>query len=180
MRRSTPSSDTTNFYYPDSRQRLKLIEENFDTAGSDEDMSEEEDNSSDRNRLSCFVGWEASDMSYEAMLEHLEFSVEHEEMRKEPDEQEILALPLGLPKIAVRCIEHEWSLFQYKQVKADVIINWLYKHKKREAEENKNRINLAQVNNIIYEYKKIKRARKRYERSWTCRDINRRNDTPSF
>ena len=46
----------TNFYYLGSRQRLKLIEENFDTTGSDEDMSEEEDNSSDRNRLSGFVG----------------------------------------------------------------------------------------------------------------------------
>ena len=34
------------------------------------------------------------------------------------------------------------------QVKADVIKNWLYKHKKREAEENKNGINLALVYNI--------------------------------
>ena len=88
----------TNFYYSGSRQRLKLIEENFDTTGSDEDMSEEEDNSSDRNWLSGFVGWEASDMSYEAMLEHLGFSVKHEEMSKEPDEQEIPALPLDVTK----------------------------------------------------------------------------------
>ena len=114
MRRPTPPSNMTNFYYPGSHQRLKLIEENFDTTGSDEDMSEEEDNSSDRNRLSSFVGREASDMSYEAMLKHLGFSVEHEEMSKEPDEQEIPTLSLDVPKIAVRCIEHEWSLFQYK------------------------------------------------------------------
>ena len=75
MKRLTPSLDMTNFYYPGIRQMLKFIEENFDTTGYDEEMSEEEDNSSYRNRLGCFVGWEASDMSYEAMLERLGLSV---------------------------------------------------------------------------------------------------------
>ena len=75
MKRLTPSLDITNFYYPGICQRLKFIEENFDTTGSDEDMFEEKDNSSDRNRLSYFVVWEASNMSYEDMLEHLGLSV---------------------------------------------------------------------------------------------------------
>ena len=130
MRQSTPSSDMTNFYYPGSHQRLKLIEENFDTTGSDEDMSEEKDNSTDKNRLSSIVEGEASDKSYEAMLEHLGFSVEHEEMSKEPDEQEILGLLLDVAK---NCspMYRAWMKSIPVQVKADVIINWLYKHKKR-------------------------------------------------
>ena len=61
-------------------------------------------------------------MSYEAMLEHLGFSVEHEEMSKVPDEQEIPALPLDVAKNCSPMYRARMESIKV-QVKADVIIN---------------------------------------------------------
>ena len=86
------SLDKTNFYYSDSYQRLKLIDGDFDITSSDEDMSEEEDCGSGRNRLSDFFEWEVNDMSYEVILKHLGFSMELEKINKDLDKHENLTL----------------------------------------------------------------------------------------
>ena len=46
-------------------------------------------------------------------------------------------------------------------IKADIIVNWWYKHKKRVTEADENGLSIKQVNNIIYEFMTIKRASKK-------------------
>ena len=46
-------------------------------------------------------------------------------------------------------------------VKADIIINWLHKHEKKDVEAYENEISIEQAENIIYEFISVKRAGKK-------------------
>ena len=160
MKRSTSQLEMTNFYFQGSLQKLRLIEKDFDSSVSDEEKFEEKDNSDDENFVSGFAGWETNDISYKAMLEHFDFSLEYEEMGGDSDEE-------GMSDIAWAICKNRSPMFQARmepipvQLKADIIVNWLYRHKKRETVARENGINVEQVNNIIYEFATIKRTGKK-------------------
>ena len=45
-------------------------------------------------------------------------------------------------------------------LKADIVVNWLYKHRKIEFEEASKELNVQQVKNAIYEFKTIRHIKK--------------------
>ena len=107
MRRSTLPFDMTNFYFPGSRQRLRLIEKDFDNPSSNEEMSEDEIDNNGDNQTRGFVGWEKNDITYRFMLEHFGIPIEYEEMNKDSREQEISSISWEVAKTEVWCINQE-------------------------------------------------------------------------
>ena len=160
MRRSTLPFEMTNFYYPGSRQRLRLIEKDFDNPSSNEEMSEDEIDNNGDNQTRGFVGWEKNDITYRFMLEHFGIPIEYEEMSKDSREQEISSLSWEVAKNRSPMYKSRIEPIPV-HIKADIIINWLYKHKKKDVEAYENGISIEQVENIIYEFISVKRAGKK-------------------
>ena len=73
----------------------------------------------------------------------------------------------GMSDIAWAICKNRSPMFQARmepipvQLKADITVNWLYRHKKRETVARENGINVELVNNIIYEFATIKRTGKK-------------------
>ena len=162
MERFESRLEMTNFYYPGCNQRLRLIKEDPAPSDSDDEVSDREEEKEIRNHPIGFIGTEANDISYKTMCDFYVFSLEFEEIDSDPEEEKMSYIAWAVAK-------NRSPMFLARiepipdDIKADIIVNWWYKHKKRvtEAEADANGLSIQQVNNIIYEFMTIKRASKK-------------------
>ena len=156
--------DMTTFYFPGSRENLRMSTEDTESSslGEDDQPSEEEKISDDL--MIGFVGTQDNDTSYEALLQHIDFNWEFEELDFESDDE-------VENEVAKAVCKNRSPMFQVRresipdEVKAEVVLNWLYKSRTRDQEALRLGVTTQMISNVIYEFQIIKRASKRTRKS---------------
>ena len=66
--------DMTTFYFPGSRENLKMSTEDTESSSSGEDGQPSEEEKILTDLMIGFVGTQDNDISYEALLQHIDFN----------------------------------------------------------------------------------------------------------
>ena len=165
MEESKSVSDMTNFYYPGWGLNMRLQSEQASPSDSDEEVPDAEEEKETSIDMGGFVGSQSGDIPYETMFEHFGFSMNFKEIDNS-------AYFENMPDIAWEVTKKSGPMFRVRtepipvDLKADIVANWLYKHRKIDFEAASKGLNVQQVKNVIYEFKTIrhtgKSARKRF------------------
>ena len=166
----------TNFYYAGCGQRFKLISEESDRPSLEKENTDEEEIKTSENELSGFVGAKTGDIPYCSMLDHFgivceEFKAQHQEESDVNQEIEWAVVKNRSPMFQAR------REFLPVEIKADIIVNCLYKGNKSEQEAETRGLDKQQVKNIIYEFKTIRRVSKKVRKviNLRRRKLNKRH-----
>ena len=168
MQRPREQLNITTFYYFGSNQNLKLISVELETSDSDEEERDSEEEKMAADMLRGFVGTQPGDTPYGTMLDYFELSLEFERQEDEPKEENMNEIEWTIAKKRA-------PMFQVRKeqlpisLKADIVVNWLYKGRQSEYEAETRGLSHQQVKNIIYEFQTIKRARKKRWKSINLR-----------
>ena len=165
---SRSPTNMTNFYYPGCSQRFKLISEDIHRSSSEEENTHEEELKSDETELSGFVGTKTGDISFHEMLNHFgieceEFKAQHQEELETDQEIELAVGKNRSPMFHVR------KEFLPVEAKTDIMVDCLYKGIKSERVAEAKQLCKQQVENIIYEFKTIKRVSKKIRKVMNLR-----------
>ena len=120
----------TTFYFPGSRENLKMSTEDTESFSSGEEdlLSLEEKILTDL--MIGFVGTQNNDISYETLLQHIDFNWEFDFESDDEIENEV----------AKAVYKNRSPMFQVRresipdEVKAELVLNWLYKNRARDQE----------------------------------------------
>ena len=161
--RPRPPLNMTNFYYTGCGQRFKLIFEDSGRPSLEKENTDEEEIKTNKNELSGFFRAKTGDIPYCSMLDHFgiiceEFKAQHQEESYVNQEIEWAAVKYRSPMFQAR------REFLPVEIKADIIVNCLYKGNKSEQEAKTRGLDKQQVKNIIYEFETIRRVSKKSEK----------------
>ena len=116
------------------------------SSGEDDQPSEEEKISDDL--MIGFVGTQNNDTSYETLFQHIDFNWKFEELDFELDDE-------VENEIAKDVCKNRSPMFQVRresisdEVKAEVVLNWLYKSRTRDQEALRLGITTQMISNLI-------------------------------
>ena len=164
MEESKSVFEMTNFYYPGWGRNIRLQSEHSSSSSPDEEDSAADEEKKDNIGMSGFAGSQAGDIPYETIFEYFGFSIE-------PEDAKDKAYCQNIPEIAWDVMKNSGPMFRVRKesipvdLKADIVVNWVYKHRNVDFEAASSGLSAQQVKNIIYEFKTIrhygKDARKR-------------------
>ena len=156
--------DMTTFYFPGLTSSLKMTSDEFDSSPSDEDENPGEEEKIQEDILVGFVSNENNDIHYETVLQHIDFNWEFEAL----DSELIYENDNEIAKIIWK---NRSPMFHVRrepipeEIKAEIVLNCLYKNQSKDKEAMKHGITLQMINNAIYEFQIIKRVSKRTRKS---------------
>ena len=152
--------DMTTFYFPGLTSSLKMTSDEFDSSPSNEDENPGEEEKIQEDILVCFVSNKNNDIHYETVLQHIDFNWEFEALDSEliyENDNEV-AKTIWKNRSPMFYVRREPIL---EEIKAEIVLNCLYKNQSKDKEAMKHGITLQMINNAIYEFQIIKRVSKR-------------------
>ena len=151
--------EITTFYRPRSRLSLKILSDESESSSSEQEISSSDEEGSQDTQLVGIIGTYDGEINYETVLEHIEFDWEFEEINQEPDHENENELVQAVMK-------NRSPMFHVRRetiplvVKAEIVLNCLYKKRSRNEEAQRNEITLRMVDNIISNFNKSNKSKK--------------------
>ena len=154
------SVDMTSFYYPGWSVDLKLTSDETELMEDEKQESNLEDADMLNDKPKGFAGIQIEDISYEEVIDYYRIFINFEDWGTEINRDSISELAWNVKKNLP-------SMFRVREeylpawLKAEIILSCQYRNIHLDVVAVENGISKSQVQNVIYEFKTIKRASKR-------------------
>ena len=160
--------ELTTFYYPGCRPDIKMNPGGSDGSSSDEEMKSAQEEEGSDSELVGFVGTDKDEVPYASLMEHHNIDVAFETLSP-------ILVPNSENEIEWAVTKNCGPLFEWKRedipiwAKTEIVLHCIYKGKPTEQEAEDLGPSKEQIDNVLYEFRKIKKASRKIRKSINMR-----------